>query len=123
MLTDEQGPEYCGSSVRTTIDVIGGKWSMLVLWELLQNERRYADLQRRVGGISQKVLSSELRSLVGAGLVEREVAPAVPPEVTYRITDEGRSLGPVFAELHRWGLRASEAHDARGADGTQPPAR
>lgn len=122
-MTDEQASKYCESSVRATIDVIGGKWSMLVLWELLQSERRYADLQRHVGGISQKVLSSELRSLVGAGLVQREVVPAVPPEVTYRITDEGRSLSSVFAELHRWVSRTSEADGSRGADGAESPAR
>lgn len=122
-MTDERGSDYCGLSVRSTIDVIGGKWSMLVLWELLQSERRYADLQRRVGGISQKVLSSELRSLVGAGLVEREVAPAVPPEVTYRITDEGLSLSPVFAELHRWGTHPSRTDGVRGAHDAQPSAR
>lgn len=117
---DEQGLGYCGSTVRRTIDLIGGKWSMLVLWELLQSERRYADLQRHVGGISQKVLSSELRSLVGAGLVEREVVPAVPPEVTYRITDEGRSLSPVFVELHRWGSRPSKVDCPGDANGLQP---
>ncbi|GGF54398.1 hypothetical protein GCM10011519_30370 [Marmoricola endophyticus] len=96
---------FCDSSVRATIDLIGGKWSMAILWQLLQEECRYAELQRRVGGISQKVLSAELRTLVGAGLVEREVVPTVPPQVTYRITEEGRSLEDVFAALHRWGLQ------------------
>jgi len=95
--------DYCGETMRTTIDIVGGKWTMLVLWELLKNERRYADLQRRVVGISQKVLSSELKALVDYGLVDREVEPTVPPQVTYRITDEGRSLEPVFEVLHRWG--------------------
>lgn len=104
MSTGEQSVGFCESTARRTIELIGGKWSMLVLWELLQDERRYADLQRRVTGISQKVLSGELRKLVDAGLVDREVTPAVPPQVTYRITTEGRSLSPVFAELHRWGV-------------------
>lgn len=94
---------YCGESVHRTLDVIGGKWSMLILWELLQEECRYAELQRRVGGISQKVLSSELKSLVGAGLVEREVEATVPPQVTYRITERGRSLEGVFSALQQWG--------------------
>lgn len=94
---------YCGATVRRAIDLIGGKWTMLILWELLDREHRYADLQRRVTGISQKVLSSELKSLVTAGLVEREVAPTVPPQVTYRITEQGRSLDDVFAAIDRWG--------------------
>lgn len=101
---------YCEVTVRRTIDLIGGKWSMLVLWELLHEERRYADLHRRVAGVSQKVLSHELKSLVAAGLVEREVAPTVPPQVTYRITAEGRSLEEVFTALHRWGLRRPSKH-------------
>ncbi|WP_166972945.1 winged helix-turn-helix transcriptional regulator [Brevibacterium atlanticum] len=95
--------EYCGETMRATIDVVGGKWTMLVLWELLKREHRYADLQRQVAGISQKVLSNELKDLVERGLVDREVEPSVPPQVTYRITDEGRSLEPVFEVLHNWG--------------------
>lgn len=95
--------DYCGETMRTTIDIVGGKWTMLVLWERLKSERRYADLQRRVAGISQKVLSNELKSLVEHRLVDREVKPTVPPQVTYRITDEGKSLEPVFEVLHRWG--------------------
>lgn len=94
---------YCGEAVRRTLDVIGGKWPMLILWELLQEECRYAELQRRVGSISQKVLSSELKSLVAAGLVEREVEATVPPQVTYRITERGRSLEGVFSALQQWG--------------------
>lgn len=115
MDTGERQGGFCESTVRRTTDLIGGKWSMLVLWELLQSERRYADLQRRVHGISQKVLSGELRRLVGANLVEREVTPTVPPQVTYRITADGRSLETVFQELHRWGAWRSNQHRA-GAD-------
>lgn len=108
-MADELIGAYCGRTVRSTIDLIGGKWTMLILWELIDQERRYAELQRRVAGISQKVLSGELKALVRAGLVEREVVPTVPPQVTYRITPEGRTLDDVFAELNRWGLR----HEAR----------
>lgn len=104
-MTSDDTEGYCEDSVRGTIDLIGGKWSMLILWELLREECRYAELQRRVGGVSQKVLSERLKALVGEGLVEREVAPTVPPQVTYRITAEGRSLEGVFAALHEWGVR------------------
>lgn len=97
------GEDYCGQSVRTTIGMIGGKWTMLILFELLQSERRYADLQRRVDGISQKVLSAELKRLVAEGLVARDVVPTTPPQVTYSITERGRSLDEVFAALHEWG--------------------
>lgn len=94
---------YCEHTVRSAIDLIGGKWTMKILWELLRDECRYADLRRRVTGISQKVLSSELSALVRSGLVEREVIPTTPPQVTYRITAKGRSVDEVFAALHRWG--------------------
>lgn len=110
-MTGALGQGYCGDTVRDALDVIGGKWSMLVLWELLARDRRYADLQRQVPGISQKVLSAELKSLVAAGLVEREVAPTVPPQVTYRVTREGRGLEEVFAALHTWGLRRAGQAD------------
>lgn len=96
---------FCGKTVRRALDLLGGKWTMLILWELLEQERRYAALQRRVAGISQKVLSAELRSLVAAGLVEREVAATTPPQVTYRITAEGRGAAEAYAALHRWGAR------------------
>ncbi len=102
---EESSEGYCGRSVRSVIDLIGGKWTMLILWELLGEERRYAELQRQVTGISQKVLSSELKSLVRAELVEREVAPTIPPQVTYRITSKGRSLEGIFGALDQWGRR------------------
>lgn len=78
---------------------------MLIPWELLDQDHKYTELQHRVDGIFQNILSGELRSLVLAGLVEHEVAPTVPPQVTYRITPEGRSSEEVFATPDRWGLR------------------
>lgn len=88
---------------------------MLILWELLGEERRYAQLQRQVTGISQKVLSAELKSLVQAGLVEREVevAPTIPPQVTYRITSKGRSLEGIFVALDQWGRRHGDGSSRR----------
>ncbi|PWH04936.1 transcriptional regulator [Brachybacterium endophyticum] len=109
-MDDSRDPSnsFCGETVRRAIDIVGGKWTMLILWELLQEPRRYADLQRRVDGISQKVLSGDLRKLVQEGLVAREVKPTVPPQVTYSITPQGKSLNYVFAALDRWG----HEHDA-----------
>lgn len=91
------------NTVCRIVNLNGGKWTTLVLWRLLEREHRYADLQRQIGGVSQKVLSAELKTLVQAGLVEREVNPTVPPQVTYRITPKGRSLDTVFTSLWRWG--------------------
>ena len=71
--------DFCGDTVHQTVNLIGGKWTMLILWRLLEREHRYADLHRQVGDVSQKVLSSELKTLVQAGLVEREVNPTTPP--------------------------------------------
>lgn len=101
--------DYCDETVRTTLDLIGSKWAMRILWELLTGERRYAELQRRVGGISQKVLSAELKSLVIGGLVEREVTPTVPPQVTYRVTTVGRSLDAIIGALDQWGRQNNTA--------------
>ena len=102
-MTKRTPEDFCGSTVHRTISLIGGKWTMLILWRLLEREHRYADLQRQVGDVSQKVLSAELKTLVQAGLVEREVNPTVPPQVTYRITPKGQSLDSVFTSLSRWG--------------------
>ncbi|MGV8858680.1 winged helix-turn-helix transcriptional regulator [Rhodoglobus sp.] len=90
---------YCEDTVRRTIDLVRSKWAMRVLWKLLREERRYAEVQRRVGGISQKVLSGELKTLVEGGVFEREVTPTVPPQVSYRVTTKGRSLEGVFVAL------------------------
>ena len=85
--------------------VIQGRWKLLILRELIEAVRRFSDLQRSLSGVSQKVLTAQLRELEGDGVVERTVYPEVPPRVEYALTSLGRELIPVLEGLHAWGAR------------------
>ena len=90
--------------VETTLLLIGNKWQVLILRDLLLNGTlRFKELQRSIGKVSQKVLTSNLREMEAAGLVRREVFAEVPPRVEYSLTPLGRSLKPVLDAMWRWG--------------------
>lgn len=89
--------------VETTLTLIGDKWKVLILRELLGGTRRFGELQRGVGHVSQKVLTSQLRAMEADGLVHREVFAEVPPRVEYSLTPLGASLSPVIDALKEWG--------------------
>ena len=89
------------------LKVIQGRWKLMILRELLDGVRRFSDLQRALaevqGGVSQKVLTTQLRELEADGVVERTVYPEVPPRVEYALTKLGDDLVPVLEGLHAWG--------------------
>ena len=90
--------------VATCVALIGNKWRPLILRDLLPGKpMRFKELQRSVGGVSQKVLTSNLRELEDAGLLVRRVYPEVPPRVEYTLTEEGLSLAPVIEAMKTWG--------------------
>ncbi|MDB5106853.1 MAG: HxlR family transcriptional regulator [Fibrobacteres bacterium] len=90
--------------VTTALSVIGGKWKVIILWHLKEGGvKRFGELQRLVSGISQKMLTQELRDLEESGLVSRKVYPVVPPKVEYSLTETGWSLKPVLEQLCDWG--------------------
>ncbi|MCO8270123.1 helix-turn-helix transcriptional regulator [Actinoplanes sp. TRM 88003] len=89
--------------VEVTIDVIGGKWRVVILSYLKEGIHRYGELRRRLPGISEKMLSQRLRELEADGLVARHDLETAPPHVEYRLTEEGRSLAPVLQALYDWG--------------------
>lgn len=89
--------------VATTISLIGGKWKPLILRDLLQGPSRYMELKKSVEGVSQKMLTQSLRELEADGIVQREVKPTVPPEVTYSLTELGASMEPVISAMITWG--------------------
>ena len=95
--------EACPS--RAVLDRIADKWTALILHALSGGTLRYGELQRRVGGISQKMLTQTLRSLEGDGLVERVVYPVIPPMVEYSLTPLGRSLNEPLSAICRWAER------------------
>jgi DNA-binding HxlR family transcriptional regulator len=86
-----------------TAELIGGRWKIVLLWHLFQGVRRFSDLQRAVPGITQKVLTQQLRDMEKKGFVTRTIYPEVPPKVEYRITPLGVTLKPVVDAMHQWG--------------------
>ncbi|HFC8490222.1 MAG: helix-turn-helix transcriptional regulator [Neisseria mucosa] len=89
--------------VVNTLDIIGGKWKVLILYYLNGETRRFNELQRLLAGITQRMLTLQLRELENDGIVHREVYPQVPPKVEYSLTEFGRTLMPVIEAMHRWG--------------------
>ena len=88
--------------------VIKGRWKLLLLRHLSDGTRRFSDLQKAINGISQKVLTEQLRDLEADGVLIRTIYPEVPPRVDYALTDLGRELLPVLDRLHTWGERVYE---------------
>jgi DNA-binding HxlR family transcriptional regulator len=89
--------------VETTLTLISDKWKVLILRDLLPGTRRFGELKRSLGGVSQKVLTAQLRQMEDSGLLTRTVYPEVPPRVEYTLTELGASLRPVLEALRDWG--------------------
>ena len=98
--------------VETTLTLISSKWKVLIVRDLLASTKRFGELQRSVGNVSQKVLTAQLREMEEDGLVDRKVYPEVPPRVEYSLTELGRSLEPVLSAMWNWG----EEYRARSGD-------
>lgn len=92
-----------GCPVEATLERIGGKWKGVVLFHLLQGTKRYNELKRDVGNVTQRMLTKQLRELEGDGLVVRKVYPVVPPHVEYSLSEKGRTLEPILLALRNWG--------------------
>lgn len=89
--------------VETTLTLIGDKWKVLVLRDLMPGTKRFGELRKSVGDVSQKVLAAQLRDMEKSGLVHREVYAEVPPRVEYSLTPLGRSLEPILDSMWAWG--------------------
>lgn len=89
--------------VETTLMMIGDKWKVLIIRELLPGTKRFNEIHHSIDGVSQKVLTQKLREMESDGLLERKVYAEVPPKVEYSLTELGKSLGPVLDSLKEWG--------------------
>ncbi|MGN0291643.1 MAG: winged helix-turn-helix transcriptional regulator [Lachnospiraceae bacterium] len=89
--------------VETTLMLIGDKWKVLILRDLLTGTKRFGELKKSIGNVSQKVLTAQLRTMEEDGLLTRKVYPEVPPKVEYTLTELGLSLKPVLDAMHDWG--------------------
>lgn len=93
-----------GCSVEEAMRLLGGRWRLLLVSYLLDGPKRFADLRRDVDGISQRMLTLDLRALEQAGLIKRTVFPEVPVRVEYQLTDDGQRLRPVVEVMRDFGL-------------------
>ncbi len=89
--------------VETTLMLISDRWKVLILRDLMSGTKRFGELKKSVGSISQKVLTANLRSMEASGLLIRKVYPEVPPRVEYTLTETGYSLKPILHTMHEWG--------------------
>ena len=89
--------------VETTLTLIGDKWKVLILRDLMPGTKRFGELKKSIGSVSQKVLTAQLRDMEESGLVSRKVYAEVPPKVEYSLTDLGQSLKPVLDAMQCWG--------------------
>ena len=96
--------ERASCPVEITLKVIGGRWKVLIWRELFPGVKRFNQLQRDLKGITQKMLTQQLRDMEADGIVHREVYLQVPPKVEYSLTPLGESLKPIIDEMHNWGL-------------------
>ena len=90
--------------VETTLMLISNRWKVLIIRDLLEGTKRFGELKKSVGNISQKVLTANLRSMEEDGLLTRKVFPEVPPHVEYTLTETGYSLKPVLDSMVDWGV-------------------
>jgi DNA-binding HxlR family transcriptional regulator len=95
----------CNSTnpVNTTLKILGGKWTPLILWYLNQKTFRFNELQRELTGITQKMLTQQLREMELNQIISRKIYAEVPPKVEYSITDYGKTLTPVLEAMAKWG--------------------
>ena len=100
MLKKDELPEC---PVATTVSLIGSKWKLLILRNLLERPWRFNELKKSLAGISQKVLTDSLRSMEEDGIITRTVYPEVPPRVEYALSDLGETMRPILDAMQEWG--------------------
>lgn len=100
---NEKTKELPACPVETTLTLIGDKWKVLILRDLMSGTKRFGELKKSIGTVSQKVLTAQLRDMEANGLVHRDVYAEVPPRVEYSLTELGQSLKPMLDAMWNWG--------------------
>ena len=100
---NEKTKELPACPVETTLTLIGDKWKVLILRDLMPGTKRFGELKKSIGMVSQKVLTAQLRDMEANGIVHREVYAEVPPRVEYSLTELGKSLKPILDAMWNWG--------------------
>jgi len=96
--------DHYNCPLEATLNVIGGKWKLYLLWHLREETKRYGELKRSTRGITEKMLIQQLRELESDRLVKRKVYPEIPPKVEYSLTPYGKTFVPILQLLNSWGL-------------------
>lgn len=104
--------------VETTLLMLSDKWKVLILRDLMDGTKRFGELKKSIGSVSQKVLTAQLRDMEGKGLVNRKVYAEVPPKVEYSLTTLGKSLKPILDSMVCWGTRYQASHEEENAEET-----
>lgn len=99
------------SPVAATLDLIGGKYKALILWNLADGKRRFSELSKTIANVTPKMLTQQLRELEAQKLISRKVFPVVPPKVEYSLTEMGRSLMPILSAMRDWGAEYLRRND------------
>ncbi len=110
MLTREPSESICCAehvecSIEKALDILGGKWTFLIIRDLFDGPRRFGELRKSLAGVSPKTLSDRLKELEQKGVVTRTAYPTIPPTVIYELTEKGMSLKPIIKEMKLWGKK------------------
>ena len=103
MIENNEDSKVDKCPVETALDVLAGKWKILILWYLKNETKRFNELQKLLPRTTQKMLIQKLRELEEDGIIHREVYPVVPPKVEYSLTEYGETLKPIVKQLYLWG--------------------
>lgn len=94
------------------VNIVSGRWKLLILTQLVNGKLRFGELKKRIPGITERMLTLQLREMEADGLLVRTVYPEVPPKVEYYMTEIGADLVPICADLHKWGTKHRMVHTA-----------
>lgn len=103
--------KFYNCPLELSMDLIGGKWKLIILWYLLDGPKRFSEINRLVPSITQKMLTTQLRELEDKGLVNRKVYAEVPPRVEYSLTDRGNSLSDILNSICTWSKSYADDYD------------
>lgn len=109
-MSENETKDLPACPVETTLTLIGNKWKVLILRDLMPGTMRFGELKKSLGTVSQKVLTAQLRDMESDGLLIRTVYPEVPPRVEYTLTDLGMSLKPILDSMWAWGENYKTNH-------------
>jgi DNA-binding HxlR family transcriptional regulator len=98
-------PEHVECSIEKALDVLGGKWTFLIIRDLFDGTKRFGELRKSLCGVSPKTLADRLKELEQKGILVRTSYPTIPPTVTYELTEKGHSLKPIIKAMKLWGAQ------------------